>query len=269
MGALLVGYVQHDAAMVHHQRAVAQGKGIVHVVGDHQAGDVVLRHDLFGQIQHLFRRGGVQSGGVFVQQQQLGGDQRRHQQGQCLALAAGEQADGLLHAVLQPKAQGGELLGKEVAILFGDAGEGRRVPGRPQIGQCEVFLNGHMGGRAAQRVLEHTADVLGAAVVRHKRDVLVIQRDGTSIRDELACNGVEHRGLACAVGADDGGKVAVFQIQVDLLQSQLFVDGAGVKGFADVFQFKHGGHLLSRLGSGGGGTPRGTGWWGRRWPAPR
>ena len=92
VGALLAADVQHNMTVVHHQRAVAQGQRVVHVVGDHQAGQVVFGHDLFRQFQHLVRRGGIQGGGVLVQQQQFRRDQRGHQQGQCLALAAELQA---------------------------------------------------------------------------------------------------------------------------------------------------------------------------------
>ena len=269
VGALLAADVQHDVAMVHHQCTVAQSQRVVHIVGDHQAGQVVFGHDLFRQFQHLVRRGGVQGGGVLVQQQQFRRDQRGHQQGQCLALAAGQQAHRLLHPVLQAKAQLGEFFRKEVAVLLRDAGEGRRVPRCPQEGQRKIFLNGHMRGRAAQRVLEHPTDGLGALVVWQKGDIFARQRDGAGVGDELARNGVEQRGFARAVGADDGGKVTVVEVKVHAFQRDLLIDGAGVERFADVFQFKHGAHLLSRRWHGGGGKPPWPGWRAQRWPAPR
>ena len=71
VGALLAADVQHNMTVVHHQRAVAQGQRVVHVVGDHQAGQVVFGHDFFGQLQHLVRRAGVQRRRVLVKQQQL------------------------------------------------------------------------------------------------------------------------------------------------------------------------------------------------------
>ena len=86
VGALLAGDVEHDFARVHHQRAVAKIQRLVHVVRDHQAGDVPLGHHAAGEIQHLVRRGGVEGGGVLVEQQQLGRDHRGHQHGQRLAL---------------------------------------------------------------------------------------------------------------------------------------------------------------------------------------
>ena len=52
---------------------VYKRQGLMHVVGDHQAGDLFLGHDALGQLQHLLRRGRVQGCGVLVQQQELGG----------------------------------------------------------------------------------------------------------------------------------------------------------------------------------------------------
>ena len=56
----------------------------MHVVGDHQAGDLFFCHDALGQLQHLLRRGRVQGCGVLVQQQELGGNEGGHEQGQRL-----------------------------------------------------------------------------------------------------------------------------------------------------------------------------------------
>jgi len=59
-------------ALVHHDQAVAVLDGILHVVGDHHGGQVVFLHNLGREGQHLERRLGVQSGGVLIQQQELG-----------------------------------------------------------------------------------------------------------------------------------------------------------------------------------------------------
>ena len=67
--ALFALHIEHDAARIHHQGAVAQFQRLMHVVSDHQAGDLLFGHDVPGQLQHLFRRGGVQSGGLLVQYQ--------------------------------------------------------------------------------------------------------------------------------------------------------------------------------------------------------
>ena len=47
MAAFLAGGVHDDAAAVHHDGAVAQIQGGLHVVGDHQAGQVVFLDDFF------------------------------------------------------------------------------------------------------------------------------------------------------------------------------------------------------------------------------
>ena len=73
VAALLTGKLQNDPAIVHHNGPVAQLEGGGDVVGDHQAGDAVFRHDLLCQFQHLFSSGGVQGCGVLVKEQQLGG----------------------------------------------------------------------------------------------------------------------------------------------------------------------------------------------------
>ena len=79
VGAFFPADIQHNVAGIHHQRAVAQFQGGVHVVGNHQAGDVVFGHSFLGQLQHLICGGGVQGRSVLVQQQQFGGNQGGHQ----------------------------------------------------------------------------------------------------------------------------------------------------------------------------------------------
>src|SRR5699024_5313432 len=138
---------------------------------------------------HLFGGGRVKRGGVLVQQQQFGGDKRRHEQREGLALPARKQADRLLHAVLQPEAERGEALGKKGAVGFGDARKRRSLPRGAQKRQREIFLNGHVRGRALERVLEHAADELGAAVVGEEGDVLRGQRDRAGLRRGRGRNG--------------------------------------------------------------------------------
>ena len=42
--------VEHDVPVRHHQCAVAELKCLMHVVRDHQAGDVTFRHDAAGDV---------------------------------------------------------------------------------------------------------------------------------------------------------------------------------------------------------------------------
>ena len=125
------------------------------------------------------------------------------------------------------------------------------MPRGPQEGERKVFFNRHMRGRAAQRILEHTANRLGALVVRQEGNVLPIQRDGAGIGDELARNGVEQCRLARAVGSDNRGKVTVIQVEIHTFQRGFFIDRAGVEGLADILQIKHGGPPPFRRWRGG------------------
>ena len=66
-GALRARDVEHDAAVRHHQRAVAERESLRHVVRHHQAGDVMLRHDALREREHLFRRARVERRRVLVE----------------------------------------------------------------------------------------------------------------------------------------------------------------------------------------------------------
>ena len=186
----------------------------MHIVGHHQAGDLFLGHDALGQRQHLFGGGGVQRGGVLVQQQQLGGDKGSHKQGKRLPLTAGEQPHRLLHAVLQLHVQQSKLFAEERLILAGDTGEDGVGRGAcPQVGQCQIFLNGHVGRGTLERVLEQMPDDLAALVLRRKGDVLPAQQNAALVGDKAAGDGVEQGRFARAVGAHDGGKVSGLHLQ--------------------------------------------------------
>ena len=244
----------------------------MHVVGDHQAGDLFLGHNALGQLQHLLRRGRVQGGSVLVQQQELGGNKGGHEQGQRLPLAAREQTHRLLHPILKAHVQQGKFFPEQLLILAGDAGEDSVGGGScPEIGQRKVFLNGHIGGRALEGVLEQVADDLAALILRRKGNVLPAQHDAALVGNETAGDGVEHGGFARAVGAHDGGKVARLHVQAHTVQGHLFVDGAGVKGLVQIVQFQH--FHLSAPPSGhcACAAQRQTlpGWRASRWPQPR
>ena len=71
-------------------------------MGDHEGGEVVLRHDLVREGKDLGGGLGVESGGVLIEKQQLRLLEGGHQQRQGLALAAGEQAHLGGEPVLQP-----------------------------------------------------------------------------------------------------------------------------------------------------------------------
>ncbi len=242
-------------------------------MGDHQAGDLLFGHDALGQLQHLFGGGGVQRGGVLVQQEELRGDEGRHQQGQRLTLAAGEQAHRLLHPVFEAHVQQGQLLPEHFLVLAGDAGEdGVGGCARPEVGQREVLLDGHVRRGALEGVLEEVADDPAALKFGREGDVLPAQLDAALVGDEAAGDGIEQGGFARAVGADDGGEVPRFHLQADAVQRHLLVDGAGVKGLVQILQFQHF-HLRPPPSSGPRASafrrPAGSGWRASRWRWPR
>ena len=182
---------------------------------------------------------------MFVEQEELRCDNRRHEECQRLTLAAGEQAHGLLHPVLEPQPELGELFAEGGAVGTGDDGEGRALAVRAQEGQREVFLDRHIRCGAAHRILKHAADELAALIVGHARQLLSVEHDASAVNGKAPGNGVEERALAGAVAAEDGHEVAGLQRQRQILQCRLFVDGAGVKRLGDMPQFQHGYTLLS------------------------
>ena len=101
-----------------------------------------------------------------------------------------------------------------------------------EIGQRQIFLDGHVGRGALQRVLKHASDVLAALVVGQVGDVRPGQGDGAAVRQKGACDGVEQGGFACAVGAHDGDEVTGGQMQGQVLQGAFLVDRSGVEGLA-------------------------------------
>ena len=215
-------------------------------MGNHQAGDLVLRHNGLGQSENLLRRGRVQGGGVFVQKQQLGGDHSGHQQGQCLALAPGKQTHRTFHPVFQPQFQLGKPLPEFLPLPAGDHGEGRAALAGPHIGQGQIFLNGHVGGGAFQRVLEQPPDVFAALVVRLVGDVYSVQADGALVHRKRTGNGVEQRGFSRPVGAQNGDKVSLCQLQIHIGQRLFLVYCAGIEGFGQIGKLQHFSFLPSR-----------------------
>ena len=102
---LLTAYIIDDLALVHHNQPVADGNGVLHIVGNHNGSQVISGHDLLRQIQHLLGGLRIQRCRVLIQQQHLGLLQSGHQQGHCLALTAAEQAHLGGQAGIQPQIQ--------------------------------------------------------------------------------------------------------------------------------------------------------------------
>ena len=71
-------------------------------------------------------------------------------------------------------------------------------------------------------------------------DIIPVQHDAPLVNRPDAGDGVEHGGFSRTVSADDGDKVTGIQVERELVQGTLFIDGAGVEGLADLEQVKHG-----------------------------
>ena len=207
-------------------------------MGDHQRCEVVFLNDFLRESQHLGGRLGVQCGRVLIKQQQLGLLQRSHQQRDRLTLAAGQQTHLAGHALLQPQIERLEQLIVGIMLLLCDADlqrAGQAAAGR----QRKIFIDLHGSRRAHHRVLKHTADVFGALMLRKACHILPVNKDLAHIHRPDTGHGVQHRGLACAVAADDRHKVAVLQRQIQPLEGHLLVDGARIESLINIFDLKH------------------------------
>ena len=220
----------------------------MHIVRDHEAGDAALGDDAAREREHLVGRHGVERRRVLIEQQQLGRDHGGHEQRQRLALAAGEQTDGRVHALLEPHVELGERVAEKFPVLAADAAQLLVLFRRAQIGHGEVFLNGHVRRGALERVLKQVADAAAALVRRQERDVPPVEPEDAVIDIEHTGDGVEERALARAVRADDGGKFSVGERERQVAQGALFVHRSGVECLADVGKLKHRSHPPFRTG---------------------
>ena len=153
---------------------------------------------------------------MLVQQQELGLFEGRHQQRDSLALTAGEQTDLAGHTVFQPQIQRFEQLVVFVVLLLRDA-DLERAGKTPAGRQGQVLVDLHRRGGAHHRVNNDFAHI-------HRPD---------------ARDGVQHRGFARAVAADDRDKVAVLQRQIQSLQGDLLIDGSCIEGLVYILDLKH------------------------------
>ena len=212
--------------------------GVGHVVGNHHGGQVVFLNQPVGDFQHLGGGGGVQGGGVLVQQKQLGLLQRSHQKGQRLPLAAGEQPGFGGKPVFQAQAQNAQPFLIHFPLAAANA-PAQAAVFAPAQGQRQIFFDLHIGRGAHHGILKHPADDGGALVLGLGGHVLTIDDDFALVHAPHAGHGVEHGGFPRAVAADDGHEVPFVQAQVQIRQRHLFVDGAGIEGLVDMADIKH------------------------------
>ena len=223
---------------MHHDEAVAETQRVLHVVRDHERCQAALFYAVLRDVEDFFRRLGIEGSRVLVEEQELRGGHRRHEEGQSLALAAREQPDLGFEAVFQPEVESCQQVLEALALRLGEApAQTRRIAAARRDG--EVLFDHHARRRAHHGVLEDAADVLGALVFGPFRDVRARDDDAARIDAEGARDGVHQRRLARAVAADDGHEVAGRKVKRDAPERIFLRDRAGVEGLRDVFEPEH------------------------------
>ena len=84
-----------------HQHAVSVLDRVLQIVGDHDAGEVVVDYLLIRQFQNQFGRFRIQGCRMFIQQQDIRSFHRCHQQSDGLPLTARQQPDIRAHPIFQ------------------------------------------------------------------------------------------------------------------------------------------------------------------------
>src|SRR5699024_9665590 len=80
---------------------------------------------------------------------------------------------------------------------------------------------------------------LRAAVLGQAGHGAAVQRDTAFVGLQTATHHVEQGGLAGAIGADNGDKIAGFQFDVNIDERNALVDAAGKKSLLQLRDFKH------------------------------
>ena len=199
--------VGQQAALADDDDALGQRLDVVHVVGRQQHGHALLAVEPPHEVAHRELRRRIEPDGRLVEEQdrgivqQGGGELRAH------ALAERELAHRLVEQRLEP--QHGHELVAPAAIARGldavdvgqqiEAVDHRQVP--PELGA----------------LAEHHADarhVAHAVLVRHQ----AVHLDPAAGRPQDARQDLHGRGLARAVGADEGQQLAGFEAERDVDQ---------------------------------------------------
>ena len=208
-------------------------------MGHHHGGQLLLPHHLVCEGHDDLGGLGVQGGGVFVQDQKAQGGHSGHQQRHRLPLAAGEGAHAHVQLILQPQAQGGQLVPvvrHPAAVDAPAQTEGLSLVVR----QGQVLQHRQVGAGAGGGVLIHPAHGSVALVVLQLGDAFAVHEDVAALDADGPADDVQQGGLAAAVAAHDGDELAVLHRQGEAVEQRLLRDGAGVVDLGDVTQFKHG-----------------------------
>ncbi len=230
----------HDLAAVHHGDPVGEVGDDAHVVGDQQDPGTGLGGEPAQQVEDLGLHRDVQCGGRLVGDQQGGVVGDGHRDDHALALPAGELEGvgrgpllrfGYADLAQESDGLGGGVLGGYLAVVADHLGDLSADPGQ-RIERGGRLLEHHGGGPAAQRreVALAGADHLGA------RDEGAA--GGTGVAGQQAHRGQRDGGLAGARLADEGERLAGFDVQGDTPDGR-YLTGLGGEDDAEVVEFEN------------------------------
>ena len=193
-----------DLAGVHHSDGIADGHGLLLIVGDVDGGDAHLTLDLANGLPHLQAQLGVQIAQRLVHQQHVRLDDQRTGQRHALLLAARQilrQPVGVLldlHDLQKAVCLPGDLILGGLAVL-------------QTVGH--ILGHGHVGENGV--VLEHHADVAlaGLLVV----DALLVEIEVAALNGIEARDHAQQRGLAAAGGPQQRKQLSVAYLQIQPL----------------------------------------------------
>ena len=208
--------IQNDFSFHHHDQTIAMCNSVLHVVSDHQCRKVIAVYDHICNLQNFGSCFRIKSCGMFIQKQKLWFLKRCHQKSKSLSLTTREKPYFRSQSVFQTKTKNFQELFVFFALCFSDSGA-EKTGFSAAFCKCKVFFDPHRGGGAHHRVLEHAADECRALVLGQVRDVGAVDDDLAGVDKERAGGGVEHRGLARAVAADNRDKVTFVQLQVQTI----------------------------------------------------
>lgn len=109
--------VDGNFAAVEHDKAVAVGDGVAHVVGDHDGGQPIFGDDLIGDLKNFGSRLWVEGCGVFIKQEDIRPLEGGHEQCQSLALSAGQKADARGESFFKAEAKHGQPFLEEGSVF--------------------------------------------------------------------------------------------------------------------------------------------------------
>ena len=223
------GSALHDAAVVHDGDAVADHQGFTLVVGDVDDRDAELAMDA-GELElHGFAEPAVQRGQGFVEQQDAGLIHEGSRQGDALALAAAELADGamLQFGQLHEVQRGGDPGG---GLLASDATHAKR--------EGDVVADAEVGEQCQR--LEDDAELTGVrGAAGH---AAAADDDVAAVGVEQARDDAQQRGLARAGWSEEREELALADLDGHVVKN----DGVAV-ALADVVHPYRGGHRSSPI----------------------